>query len=141
MNPRIEFWCGGEEAARAATTLLAGRGLHVVRSFDLRAAQAAGDACGCPHHGTADCTCSYAVLLVYGESGPPAVVTAHSRDARTHFEIVLDPNAMPPKALVGRVVDALLAPEPSPPTGRLPRRSLATPPMTSVGLITTDGTR
>ena len=109
MNPRIEFWCSGEEAAQAAIELLSVRGLHVVRSFDLQAARAGASACNCPHHGTARCTCSYVVLLVYGAGGPPAVVTAHSCDTRTYLEIALDPNSLPDVALIKEVHNALLA--------------------------------
>jgi hypothetical protein len=66
MNPRIEFWCSGEEAAQVATDLLSARGFQVFRSFDLQAARAAASPCSCPHHGTARCSCAYLVLLVYG---------------------------------------------------------------------------
>ena len=111
MNPRIEFWCSGEEAARAAVNLLSARGLHVVRSFDLQAAPAGASACNCPHHGTARCTCTYVVLLVYGDGGPPAVVTTHSCDSRTFLEIALDPNALPDASLVKEVQAALLSAE------------------------------
>ena len=111
MNPRIEFCCNGEEAARAATDLLSARGLQVVRSFDLQAARAGASACSCPHHGTARCACTYVVLLVYGDGGPPAVVTAHNCGDRTFLEIVLDPNALPDAALVRDIQRALLSAE------------------------------
>ena len=109
MNPRIEFRCSGEEAARTAINLLSARSLHVVRSFDLQAARAGASACNCPHHGSVRCTCTYIVLLVYGDGGPPAAVTAHSCDNQTILEIVLDPNALPDPALVEQVQGALLS--------------------------------
>ncbi len=112
MNPRLELLCGSEQAAQATIDRLTARGLYVVRSFDLHAATAGADACGCPHHGTDRCTCAYVVLLVYGAEGFPAVLTAHSRDDRTFLEIALDPNALPGRDLVEQVLDALLADAP-----------------------------
>src|SRR3972149_11771600 len=100
MKPRVELLGGSEQAAQATIDRLTARGLYVVRSFDLHEATAGGDACGCPHHGTDRCTCAYAVLLVYGAEGFPAVLTAHSRDDRPFLEIALDPNALPGRDLV-----------------------------------------
>ena len=113
----ILFDCNGETAAQAATEALARRGFRVVRSFDLRSALAplaAHADCECPHHGTAQCTCQFVVLLVYGESGAPAVITTHSRDAQAHVQIVRptgmlrdDANSRPDARLVEQVMAAL----------------------------------
>lgn len=105
MTSSIEFACSGEQAAQRAVDGLTRRGFHVVRSFDWNVAS--HGACDCPHHGTARCTCQYVVLLVYDLSGPPAVVTAHSRDDRSHVEVVADPNAPPDPQLVDQIVSAL----------------------------------
>ena len=130
MNDReASYWesilydCNGETAAQAATEALTRRGFRVVRSFDLRSAMAAHADCECPHHGTAKCTCQFVVLLVYGESGAPTVVTAHSRDAQVQVQIarptgtgeaVRDPkavrndaNSQPDPRLVEQVMAAL----------------------------------
>lgn len=89
----ILYDCNGETAAQAATEALTRRGLRVVRSFDLRSAMATHADCECPHHGTAQCTCQFVVLLVYGDpstvpGGAPVVITAHSRDAQAQVQIV-----------------------------------------------------
>ena len=138
MNDSILYDCNGETATQAATEALTRRGFRVVRSFDLRSAMAAhADReaspwdCECPHHGTAQCTCQFVVLLVYGDpstepalslskgsGGAPAVVTAHSRDAQAQVEIVRptgtglkavrdDVNARPDPRLVEQVMAAL----------------------------------
>ncbi len=120
MNDSLLYDCNGVTAARAATETLTRRGFRVVRSFDLRSAMAAHADCECPHHGTAKCTCQFVVLLVYGESGAPAVVTAHSRDAQAQVQIVRptgmlrdlkavrdDANTRPEPRLVEQVMAAL----------------------------------
>jgi len=105
MNPFVDFDCSGEQAARAAQHALQDGGLQVVRSFDLLGA--GQDVCRCPHHGTANCTCQYSVLLVYPAAGPPAAVTAHAYDGRTRLEIILDPNAPADARLIDRILASL----------------------------------
>ena len=129
MDASILFDSDGETVTRAATAALTRRGLYVVRSFDLRSAMAAHAGCECPHHGTAQCTCQFVVLLVYGDpstreafgsaqdrvSGDaPVVVTAHSRDVQAQVQIVRptgmlrdDANSRPDPRLVEQVMAAL----------------------------------
>ncbi len=114
MNGSILYDCNGETAAQAATEALTRRGFRVVRSFDLRSAmathadrEASPWDCECPHHGTAQCTCQFVVLLVYGESGAPVVMTAHSRDAQAQAQIVHDANTQLDPRLVEQVMAAL----------------------------------
>ena len=106
VNPVVTFDCGGEHAAQLAECQLGRRGFQVVRSFDLLGLDS--DACDCPHHGTPRCTCQYSILLVYSEAGPPVPVIAHSREARTRFEIAADPNVPADADLVARIMAILL---------------------------------
>ncbi len=99
------FDSDGEAAAQTVTAALARRGLRAVRTFDLRSAlaghaghEAGAWDCTCPHHGTADCTCQFIVLLVYGEAGAPVVINAHSHDAQTQVRI-----AHPASGILGSV--------------------------------------
>ena len=108
MNESIWIDCDGETAAVAAARVLTRRGFQVVRSFDLRSAQAAHVDCACPYHGTAECTCQYVVLLVYAPSGALAVLTLHGRDAQTHAQIVRDAYNRPEAGLVEQILAALL---------------------------------
>ena len=105
MPPPFMVPCNGEQAARMMADELTRRGFHVVRSFDLHVAT--DGLCDCPHHGTSKCTCQFVVLLVYGSSGAPAVVTAHSRDDYARLDVVTDPNALSDPDLVDRIVAAL----------------------------------
>ena len=61
MDENISFDFDGESVAQAATATFARHGLTVMRSFDLRSALAGQPSCECPHHGTAECNCQYAV--------------------------------------------------------------------------------
>ena len=108
MNHSILFDACGETAAQAATAALTRRGFRVLRSFDLRSALAAHAECECPHHGTAQCTCQFVILLVYGDAGDPAVVTAHSREAQANVQIVRDATTRPDPRLAEQVMAALV---------------------------------
>lgn len=94
----------------AVIAALQGRGLTVVRGFDLRSALTLGAGGPCPDHGTDTCHCQYAVLLVYGPGPaagqPPVTVTFHSR-AATWLEIGRDANAQPDPALTESIWAAL----------------------------------
>jgi len=89
------------------TERLTGRGLRVVRSFDLQSA------CGglqnvCPHHGSAPCNCQMVVIVVSLGSYPPVSLVAHSVDGVTDFELV-SPSGMPvDQTLAVAIKNALL---------------------------------
>ncbi len=108
MTESLLLDCGAEVAARATTQVLIRRGLQVMRSFDLHTVSGAFGDCTCPYHGTDKCTCQYVVLLVYGESGAPATLTLHSRDAQAQAQIVRDAYSQPEAGLVEQIQAALL---------------------------------
>lgn len=107
MTATISISADGEAVTRRVTVALVGRGFRVLRSFDLRSAVTGHHACPCPHHGTDQCTCQYVVLLAYGLTGAPIVVTAHGRDAVTEVAIVEDANAPSDPAATGLARAAL----------------------------------
>jgi hypothetical protein len=80
-------------AVASLTRALEARGLRVYLSFNLRSAVAAIHDCACPHHGTDQCTCQYAVLLVYRKTHPPAQVVVHGCDGKTWFSLPTSDNA------------------------------------------------
>jgi len=98
----------GDKAVARAIDILQQAGFQVMRSFDLNAARAAHVACSCPHHGTNLCDCQLVVLLVYDQDGPPATLTAHSRDGRTQFALVNDPAQRPSPDLETAIINRLL---------------------------------
>ncbi len=108
MNGSIVFNCNAELAAGAVRDALQRRGLRVMRSFDLQSAQAAAAGCTCPHHGTERCTCEYFVLLVYGTTSIPAVITVHGRDERLHAQMVEAPGQVLDPELAAQVGIGLL---------------------------------
>jgi len=69
---------------------LGAAGLRVTRSFDLQSARHAlrdPESCSCPHHGTAECTCQYVVLLVDAGAGSPLTLVAHGHDGMTRLSM------------------------------------------------------
>lgn len=108
MNTRVVFNADGETATQAVVAVLTRHGLQVVRSFDLRSALAVHGGCECPHHGTAECSCQFVVLLAYGEAGEPVILTTHSRDGQTDAQIVHDTTTVPEPHLAEEVTTALV---------------------------------
>ena len=96
-----------DEATTQAAQLLSGAGLQVVRSFDLRSARAAHAECTCPHHGTAQCTCQFVVLLVYGQSGAPMSLVVHGHDGQTWLSLVDTPQQPADMKLAAKIAQAL----------------------------------
>ena len=109
MTAVLVFETHAETAAQAVTASLSRRGFVVVRSFDLRSALGSHAGCDCPHHGKAECTCQYVVLLVYGGGArEPAVLTAHSRDGQTRLQVVRDAATRPDPLLVEQILNTLV---------------------------------
>lgn len=108
MDEELVLPFSADVVARAMWAILAGQGLQVVRSFDLRSALATHPDCPCPHHGTAQCDCQFIVLLVYGETGRPVVVNLHGSDAHTAMIIVPDTATFPDTRLLRQVTAALV---------------------------------
>jgi hypothetical protein len=104
LSDSILFESWAETTAQSLTAAFTRRGLRVVRSFDLRSALATHADCDCPYHGTAQCTCQFAVLLVYAGAGAPVVVTVHSRDTQARIRIV--------RPVAGLLSDGATMPDP-----------------------------
>ncbi len=85
MNQERQLTASCERAVTLLTATLAAHGYRLERSFDLRMALHNHLECSCSHHGTAQCTCQYVVLLAYEQSSttPPVVITAHEQDGIT----------------------------------------------------------
>lgn len=89
------------------TRLLTSSGLTVVESFDLQVARANHSGCACPHHGTDQCTCQLAILLVYGEDAMPVSLMAHGTDERTELSIIETPGQMIKPAMKTKITSTL----------------------------------
>lgn len=68
--------------------LLTNSGLTVMESFDLQVARANHTGSTCPHHGTEQCSCQLAILLVYGEDTYPASLMLHGFDNVTEISLI-----------------------------------------------------
>lgn len=87
------------------------REFPVKLTFDLQLARTHQLGCDCPHHGTGQCTCQYAVLLVYArrpQSGICRTITAHGRDGQVWLNLLKTP-ALPARSeAVHEALDAEL---------------------------------
>lgn len=91
------------------------QGLSVITTFDLQAARAPHEECPCPHHGTANCNCQYAVLLIYEPESDFAVyrtLTVHGQDEQVWLSLLQRPGTPagksgPHATLEAKVMEAL----------------------------------
>ena len=96
-----------EAAIPFVTEALVDAGFQVVQSFDLQLARAMHNACNCPHHGTDQCNCQYAVFLVYQNNSSPITLVAHGRDGKTEITLIESPEQRPTLALTQQIQSAL----------------------------------
>lgn len=92
MNRELTLASTCEQTVVMLTAVMALHGYRLERSFDLRSALHDQPDCPCPHHGTAQCSCQYVVLLAYEQTttAPPAVITAHECDGLTRVRVTPD---------------------------------------------------
>ncbi len=84
-----------------------GAGLQVLRTFDLQVAGLDHAECPCVHHGTEQCDCQIAVLLVYGDNLQPISLVAHSHDGETRFWLINNPQQRADPRLEAAILKAL----------------------------------
>ena len=83
-----------EQVIPELLTALRRHALRTIITFDLQLARAGQESCGCPHHGTENCTCQYAVLLVYDPAqgdGVYRTITIHGRDEQVWLSLLRRP--------------------------------------------------
>ncbi|MDD5371392.1 MAG: hypothetical protein PHQ40_20110 [Anaerolineaceae bacterium] len=89
------------------TQALTNRGIVVNRSFDLQSTRAVHTGCGCPYHGTSQCTCQLIVLLIYQLQQPPLTLALEGRDGLTWVSVVHVPGETTDTHLVTLIVESL----------------------------------
>ena len=94
VSPSMAINKNCDQIIAEISRLLIDSGFTVVESFDLRQARASHSGCTCPHHGTGQCTCQLAILLVYGEDAMPVSLMVHGYDGRTELSIIETPGQM-----------------------------------------------
>lgn len=90
FSPFLTLSCNCDKARRWIQTQLRQAGLRTMQTFDLQSARHAPGDCSCPHHGTAECDCQMAVLLVYGERGEPVTLILHGNGGQTWVSFAED---------------------------------------------------
>jgi hypothetical protein len=89
------------------TQALTSRGMVVTRSFDLQTTRAVHSGCGCPYHGTSQCSCQLMVLLIYKYEQPPLTLALEGRDGLTWVSVVHVPGETTDTHLVTLIVESL----------------------------------
>ncbi len=105
--PLMVFQSDCDQVIHQVTQLLASKGFLLVESFNLQSARANHSVCPCPHHGTEQCACQMAVILVYVEDVDPVTLTIHGNDQQTELDIDDTPRNLSGRLLKNAIVDAL----------------------------------
>ncbi len=106
--PLMVFQSDCNRVIHQVTQLLASKGFLVLESFNLQNAKAAAySVCPCPHHGTDQCSCQMAVILVYAEDVDPVTLTIHGNDQQTELDIDNTPGNLSSRLLKNAIIDAL----------------------------------
>lgn len=120
MGQAVVFQGSSDRVVAAVWSALLQRGYQLVRSFDLQNALAQhAQGCGCPHHGTPQCTCQYVVLLAYApdrSAAAPRVLTVHTYEHTTWVTLHHDRSigASESDALLSALAEARAGPEAEP---------------------------
>lgn len=89
MMTEVHIHADFRQTLRRLRRDLEAAGLQVDLSFDLQSARQAlrnPEECPCPHHGTSQCTCQYAVLLVRRPAHPPVSLVIHGHDNHLYIQ-------------------------------------------------------
>jgi hypothetical protein len=87
-SPLMVFEKDCNQVVEEISRLLGRSGLTVVESFDLQVARAGHIGCTCPHHGTDQCACQLAILLIYGDDAMPVSLMVHGNEEGTEVSII-----------------------------------------------------
>ncbi len=93
----VQLQQNSAEATINLMEALTDRGLRAIVSFDLQTARAGQVQCGCPYHGSAPCTCQYAVFLVEDPTNASDVtytIVMHGRDNTVWLTLLDTPSAV-----------------------------------------------
>jgi hypothetical protein len=80
-----------DESIAWITQQMAGLGLRVDVTFDLRLARIAHTDCPCPNHGMVRCDCQLSVLLVHKTGSKPVTLLMHGHDGKIWLSLVNNP--------------------------------------------------
>ncbi len=111
MDYTVRLEHPGEQVIPQLIDALRDQGLQATISFDLRLVRADHAECDCPYHGQAECTCQYAVLLVYDpaqEDGTYRTITIHGRDETVWLTLLQSPVPHHGNAIAYEAVEAII---------------------------------
>lgn len=107
MCDTLSFISSDRDVILKVTSALLGRGLYVVRSFDLRGGQVGLSACACHRHAVDACDCQLVVLLVYGRVPEPLAIVVSGHSGHTEVRVATDAASQPDPGLSDEVCGIL----------------------------------
>lgn len=107
ISPFLSVNQSCDEALQWAQARLQRAGLRSAQTFDLRTARVGSRGCPCPNHGSEDCDCQMAVVLVYGEVPAPETLILHGNNEQTWLSIAEAPRQRESLGLRAAILQAL----------------------------------
>lgn len=108
-SPWMFFHRDCNQVIGEVSQLLTRSNLTVIESFDLQAARAHHNSCDCPQHGTEQCTCQLAILLVYGDDNVPVSLMIDGNNERAELSIIETPGQTIAPDIKGKITATLRA--------------------------------
>jgi len=87
FSPFLSVKRSCDETLKWSKEQLTRAGLRPVQTFDLHTARLSLHDCPCPNHGTDECDCQMAVLLVYSDADKPETLILHGNRKTTWLSI------------------------------------------------------
>lgn len=106
-SPLMQFDRNCNQVIEESVNRLTRSGFTVVESFDLQIARANHTGCTCPQHGTDQCACQLAILLVYERDAFPVSLMVHGNQEWTEISIVETPDQKIKPALRTKIISTL----------------------------------
>ena len=106
-SPLMQFNKNCNQVIEESVNRLTQSGFTVVESFDLQVARANYSGCTCPQHGTDQCACQLAILLVYERDAIPVSLMVHGNQEWTEISIVDTPDQKIKPALRAKITSTL----------------------------------
>lgn len=106
-SPLMQFDRNCNQVIEESISRLTQSGFTVVESFDLQVARANHNDCTCPQHGTDQCACQLAILLVYERDAFPVSLMVHGNQEWTEISIVETPDQKIKPALRTTIISTL----------------------------------
>jgi hypothetical protein len=107
ISPFLSVRCSWAETLQWINQRLVTANLRPRQTFDLHGARVGSHGFVCPTHGTNECDCQMAVILVYDGAIEPVTLILYGNNGQAWLSIAEDANQKPDARLIDTIQKAL----------------------------------